>query len=341
MGFQLVKQHGKTLLRLEALEEQLAGLVAGSAGAARTNAAPRGLAPGTTAPEFELADLSGKSHTLAEMRGNPVLLISFSPQCGYCVQMGADLAALPVDGRDGAPIPLVITTGEAEQNRKLVEEHQIKCVVLLQKANEVVSKYDMYGTPMGYLIDAQGRIASAVAAGSEAILALARGAPQRGNGSAHKTHHGNRTLAQSRIKRDGLAAGSVAPDFTLPQLDGPELRLSDFRGRHVLLVFSDPQCGPCTEVLLRLEIFHRNHPDLLVLTVSRGDAEPNRRKACDLGLTFPVVLQRQWEISREYAMFTTPIAYLIDAKGTIAADVAVGIDAILGLANHAAATMVS
>jgi hypothetical protein len=48
-------------------------------------------------------------------------------------------------------------------------------------------------------------------------------------------------------------------------------------------------------------------------------------------LTFPVVLQRQWEISRLYGMFSTPIGYLIDAQGVIAADVAVGTEPILAL----------
>ena len=52
-------------------------------------------------------------------------------------------------------------------------------------------------------------------------------------------------------------------------------------------------------------------------------------------MTFPVVLQQQWEISRRYAMFATPIAYLIDEAGVIAHDVAVGTDAILDLMARA------
>jgi hypothetical protein len=66
--------------------------------------------------------------------------------------------------------------------------------------------------------------------------------------------------------------------------------------------------------------------------VSRGDPETNRVKSTEHGLTFPIVLQRQWEISREYGMFATPIAYLIDEQGMIAADAAVGGNAILALA---------
>ena len=50
-----------------------------------------------------------------------------------------------------------------------------------------------------------------------------------------------------------------------------------------------------------------------------------------LGLSFPVGLQRQWEISKLYAMFATPIAYLIDEAGRTAADAAVGVEPILAL----------
>jgi AhpC/TSA family len=71
--------------------------------------------------------------------------------------------------------------------------------------------------------------------------------------------------------------------------------------------------------------------------VSRGDVEANRAKAAEHGLTFPIVLQKQWEISRQYAMFASPIAYLIDEEGVIAADVAVGAEAILALLSSAAA----
>jgi peroxiredoxin len=103
----------------------------------------------------------------------------------------------------------------------------------------------------------------------------------------------------------------------------------------VLLVFSDPACGPCNLLVPDLERLHRSAPDLQILMVSRGDPEANREKAREHGLTFPVVLQRQWEISRAYGMFATPIAFLIDERGIIAADVASGSDAILALASGA------
>jgi peroxiredoxin len=89
----------------------------------------------------------------------------------------------------------------------------------------------------------------------------------------------------------------------LPRLDGGELALEDYRGRRVLLIFSDPECGPCQLLVQHLEKFHRQSRAVQVLMVSRRDIESNRRKAKASGLTFPVVLQRHWEISLLYGMW--------------------------------------
>jgi hypothetical protein len=70
--------------------------------------------------------------------------------------------------------------------------------------------------------------------------------------------------------------------------------------------------------------------------ISRGEPAENRAKVKEHKLTFAMVLQQQWEISRRYAMFATPIAYLIDEAGTITREVAVGVEPpILELAKTA------
>jgi peroxiredoxin len=302
----------------------------------------RGLPVGSTAPEFELPDLAGARQALSQWRGQRLLLIFFSPRCGFCLQMAPALASLPVHGANGNPLPLVVTTGDAEANRQLVADHSLRGPVLLQAQMEVAATYQAHGTPMGYLIDAQGRIASPLTAGAQALLALASASAvvlpvvsSQPNG--HKPSKGNRPLADSRLNRNGLQAGMLAPSFTLPRLEGGELSLEEYRGHRVLLVFSDPHCGPCDLLSRQLEQLHRQIPDVQVLMISRGEVEANRQKVRHHQLTFPVVLQRAWEISRLYAMFGTPIGYLIDEQGSIAADVAVGMGPILALLSGAAA----
>src|SRR5262249_38854506 len=95
--------------------------------------------------------------------------------------------------------------------------------------------------------------------------------------------------------------------------------------------------GPCNTLAPQLEKFHREHSELEVVMVSKGEPKENRAKVKEHNLTFPIVLQQQWEISRRYAMFATPIAYFIDESGTIAHDVAVGSDAIVALLSRAVA----
>jgi peroxiredoxin len=335
LAYQLVLQNGRMLMRLEAIEQQIGP----RAGAKRREAG--GLPLGTVAPDLELPDLTGVRRKLSEFRGQNVLLVFFNPQCGFCTQLAADLADLPADGGDQRPVPVVVTTGDAEENRKLVERYRIRCPVLLQEQMEVAAKYRAQGTPMGYRIDGAGRIASELAVSAEPLLRLATTpAPDpikpdaAANGSSPHGANDDPSLARSRLNRSGLKAGVPAPDFRLPRIDEGDLSLADFRGGRVLLVFSDPHCGPCDELAPQLQEIHLRRPEFQVLVVSRRDIEANRAKATRLGLTFPIVLQKQWEVSLKYAMFATPIGYLIDEQGILASDVAVGVGPILALAGE-------
>jgi peroxiredoxin len=285
--------------------------------------------------------LGGALRSLADFRGRKLLLLFFNPGCGFCTRMASELAALPVDGAAGAPLPLVVTTGELEANRKLVAEYGLAGPVLLQEGMEIASQYQCNGTPMGYLIDEQGHIASELAIGAPALLALAApgapGAPPappppvHDAGTAAGALGGKRELSESKLQRDGLPAGTPAPDFTLPLLHGGELSLSDYQGRKVLLVFSDPNCGPCDQLAPQLEQLARRTAAVQVLMVSKGEPEANRAKAAQHGLTFPILLQQQWEVSKQYAKFATPIGYLIDEEGIIAKELAIGVEPILAL----------
>jgi peroxiredoxin len=376
LGWQLLRQNGRLLLRLEELEKRLDELEFGE------HEQPAGLPIGSDAPVFELPDLAGESKTLAQYRGRSVLLILFNPACGFCRDLLPKLAAISAcplseDKRllSSRLSVLIVTTGDNATNRQLFNEHKLDHPVLLQKETEVASVYKANGTPSGYLISSEGKIASELTIGAEALLEIAteprsshregtdtsvtqplvsngHGADQSLGTSAVTSRFSNRSLARSKIKRDGLKAGTPAPDFRLPRLDGRgELSLSEFRGQHVLLVFSSPRCGPCNTLAPELEKFHReqrrkqaspspqpsppgegkSRSGVEVVMISKGEPKENQAKVKEHGLTFPVVLQQQWEISRRYAMFATPIAYLIDETGVVAHDVAVGADAVLEL----------
>jgi peroxiredoxin len=156
--------------------------------------------------------------------------------------------------------------------------------------------------------------------------------------NARTAYKGNRSLVKSRINRSGLSDGTLAPNFNLPSVDGRNVSLQQFLGRRVLLVFSDPSCGPCNSLAPRLERLARRTPDLQIVMISRGDVEVNRARVAQHGLTFPVLLQRRSEVSRRFEMFATPIAYYIDKQGIIRGNIAVGLEQILRLLVAAAIT---
>lgn len=135
--------------------------------------APEGLAFGSEAPDFTLPTLAGETRSLSEFRGRSLVLIFFNPRCGYCLRMAPDLAAIPTNGEAGYALPLVVTTGGVEDNERVIQKHHLRGVVLLQQGEEIAARYRAHGTPMGYLIDEEGRIASPLLSGADALLNVA------------------------------------------------------------------------------------------------------------------------------------------------------------------------
>jgi peroxiredoxin len=320
----LLRQQGRVLLRLEALERQLADNVSAPSADAR----PRGLQVATSVPPFRLPDLGGSEVGLEDFRGKRVLLVHWDPQCGFCRRIAPDLAALQGGLRKRRTELLLLSYRDPGSNKALAEEHGLDCPILLQPERERVEAFATLGTPAAYLLDEKGRVAKALALGAEEVPELARAA------AGKKRLAGERPLSESRIERHGLPAGTSAPPFRLPDLKGGTVALEDFRGRRLLLVFTDPDCGPCDDLGPQLARFHREHEGASIVMVSRGDVEVSSRKAAEQGIQFPVAIQRGWNLSKKYGIFATPVAFLVDERGMIARDVARGRHEILRLAHE-------
>jgi hypothetical protein len=106
----------------------------------------------------------------AHSTGSPERLKDSAPTDAHSPGLEARL-----NGRQGCP-PLqilILATGDAEMNRQLFAEHKVVCSVLLQPDGEVAKAYQAHGTPTGYLISDEGKIASELAMGAESLLKLA------------------------------------------------------------------------------------------------------------------------------------------------------------------------
>ncbi len=236
---------------------------------------------------------------------------------------------------EASRIRLVLASREgADANRQLAAEYGLKCPILLMGADSplVQGAFRNQGTPVAYLLDGDGRVIRPLAVGGDASLAMAREA--MGERPKRRRLPGERPLSQSRLVRDGLKAGTPAPPFRLPDLQGETVALEDYRGRRLLLVFTDPHCGPCEELAPHLARLQGQWEEdgLGLILVARGDVDENRRKADAYGFEFPVVLQERWNLSKEYGIFAVPVAFLIDEEGVIAKGVARGVEEILALA---------
>jgi len=117
-------------------------------------------------------------------------------------------------------------------------------------------------------------------------------------------------------------AGARAPDFSAPTLDGSSMRLSDLRGRAVILNFWATWCEPCRAEMPLLDDRSRTLAErgLAVLGVNFDEAVEDVRAFRDeLGLTFPLLLDPGGELQSLYRVIGYPTTYFIDADGVIRA----------------------
>src|SRR5205823_1319131 len=104
--FQLFRAQGRILLRLDSLE-RANSVPAPTALTATT----RGLAIGTAVKEFHLPDPANKTVSLSDFRGRNVLLVYWSPSCGFCEMMAEELASLQKESKS-RNLEIVLITSE-------------------------------------------------------------------------------------------------------------------------------------------------------------------------------------------------------------------------------------
>lgn len=121
----------------------------------------------------------------------------------------------------------------------------------------------------------------------------------------------------------GIQIGNKAPDFTLYDLDGNPVKLSDFDGKKRMVNFWATWCPPCRVEMPHMQRIWEDYQDddIVILAVNLTHTEKSneviQQFAQQYDLTFPIVLDEKGDITVEYQVFAYPTSYMIDSSGII------------------------
>ena len=111
-----------------------------------------------------------------------------------------------------------------------------------------------------------------------------------------------------------------APDFSLQDLQGRKFKLSENKGKPVLLAFGATWCPSCREEIPRLKEIFANYgkKGLVMVNIDIQESQDKVSRFADrYKLTYPVLLDEKAEVARSYGVRGIPTLVLVDKEGMI------------------------
>jgi len=120
-------------------------------------------------------------------------------------------------------------------------------------------------------------------------------------------------------KKPPLVGGPV-PHFQLKTLKGTRAKISDYRGKVVLLNFWASWCTPCKKEMPEIQAAYEAYKDqgFVVLGINFGeDSEDAEKLVKEMGLTFPILLDHTVSVAERHNVVSLPVTFFIDPGGII------------------------
>ncbi|MBX7055925.1 MAG: redoxin domain-containing protein [Pyrinomonadaceae bacterium] len=286
-----------------------------------------GLPIGAFVPDMLLEDSEGNTVSTRSVAsaGTPAIMFFVSPTCTPCKALVPRMNEWAAEF-SGRLSTVFISSGSVAENSASFGDHDGN-MLLRQKGREFADSMNARWTPSAVFVDRNGRIASHVAAGDTAIAGLVESVRNLDLNSEHLHIHD----AERAHGSNPVEIGAKLPVFTVTAIDGREIASSRI-SRPTLIAFWSPTCPHCGNMAEEFRKWDEQRgpddPDLLVF--ADGEAELIR----SLGMTSPVILDKDYAIAEKLGMHGTPSAILVDERGRFASEIAIGAPNIWALLDN-------
>jgi peroxiredoxin len=263
------------------------------------------------APEFTLQNLNGEPVSLSDFRGKPVMLVFWKINCAACkFQIPYTQAFYDEWSSDSIAVLTINVEDSISAVQDYVTSHGITYPVLFDRQREVAQSYGIPGVPVTFLIDDKGIMKAYKIGAFQSREEIESGL---------KNTFPNLTFTPKIEPSPKI--GNLAPDFTLPTINGQNTTLSESRGKTVLLHFWVSSCPACVDEMPYFQtVFDEQaNEELVVLAINCGESSQTVQNTVDgLGLTIPMLLDPDGKACTAYKR-GAPTTFLIDGNGIIKA----------------------
>lgn len=114
--------------------------------------------------------------------------------------------------------------------------------------------------------------------------------------------------------------GEAPPELSVLDMADRPVRLSDYKGKVVVLRFWSGTCAACLTEMPQIEKIYQEYRDdgFVMLGVNMGDSKDQIQTfAADLGISYPVLLDELSITAKRYGVFAVPTSFVVDREGIV------------------------